>query len=245
MSDNSSQRSSLTPFPVLQIDPISKVALQVVIDDTIISEFASMPLKPSQLSPKDSPDDDTALETSNCDCTPQKIRSTLSIHDRYGFSAIFGDTGDFIGYAKWDLVSRCLHSTIYYPQNVMGGEPMLLRAKSQTDGNGEEEVVYVGSYVYNELEHQSSFLLFHGETNEQVCRLKMPSRVPFGFHGQFFSGDELASHFQYHKALEKWVDMQCPIQWIHFFIRDLIHDYSPSLDGKHVIPGEVEHKALF
>ena len=129
----------------------------------------------------------------------------------------------------------------------MGGEPMLLRAKSQTDDNDngtEEEIVYVGSYVYNELDNRSYFLLFHGETNEQVCRLKMPSRVPFGFHGQFFSSDEFASHFQYHETLEKWVDTQCPIQWIRFFIRDLILDYSPTKDVEHLIPGEVRGESL-
>jgi hypothetical protein len=208
----------------------------------------------SSLSPTEAPGDGTTLETNACDCTPHKIRSTLSIHDQYGFSAIFGDTGDFIGYAKWDLVSRCLHSTVYYANDERGGEPVILRVKSQTDGNGNgsEEVVYVGSYVYNKQENQSYFLLFHGETNEQVCRLKMPSRVPFGFHGQFFSGDEFASHFQYHEALEKSVNTQCPVQWIRFFIRDFILDYSHnqrssslSKDAKRVIPGEVEDEVLF
>lgn len=110
---------------------------------------------------------------------------------------------------------------------------MVVRAKNQAEGNvsgAEEGVVYVGSYVYNEEENQSYFILFDGETNKQVCRLKMPSRVPFGFHGKFITDDEFTSHFQYHEALEKGVNTQCPIQWIRFFIRDFILDYPHNQD---------------
>jgi hypothetical protein len=228
---------TIIPLTRSQIDPNAETVLQVVvICSTINSEFASMPPKPSPSStlfPSSSPDNGVTLETCTRDCASQKVKSTLSIHDRYGFSAIFGDKGHFIGYAKWDLVSRCLHSTVYYADNELGGEPMVVRAKNQAEGNvsgAEEGVVYVGSYVYNEEENQSYFILFDGETNKQVCRLKMPSRVPFGFHGKFITDDEFTSHFQYHEALEKGVNTQCPIQWIRFFIRDFILDYPHNQD---------------
>lgn len=249
--------SLIIHFPHSQIDPKAGTATQVVIDDTINSEFSTMPPKSSQSSlqcssPSFLASNVATFETSTRGFTPKTIGSTLSIHDRYGFTAVFGDNGHFIGYAKWDLVSRCLHSTVYYTNNEVGGEPMVVRVKEQADGRGngtEEEVVYVGSYVYNEELNESFFLLFDGETNEQVCRLKMPSRVPFGFHGQFISGDEFASHFQYHEALEKGPHTQCPIQWIRFFIRDFILEYphdlwSPHLSKsvKQATQGEVEKK---
>ena len=199
------QKSNTFHMTEYTIDPNTKSVTAVVIDDTINSEFANMP-PPLKESP---------------DGGPKRIGSNLSIHDHYGFTAIFGDQGEFIGYAKWDMVSRCLDSTVYYAANEVGGEPMIVRAKS--DDGGEEEVVYVGSYVYNEDEDQSYFLLFDGDTNKQVCRLKMPSRVPFGFHGQFISDEQFVSHFDYHEARERNIsNNQCPIQWIRFFIRDFV-----------------------
>jgi carotenoid cleavage dioxygenase-like enzyme len=206
------QKSNTFHMTEYTIDPNTKTVTAVVIDDTINSEFSNMP-PPLKESP---------------DGGPRRIGSTLSIHDHYGFTSIFGDHGEFIGYAKWDMVSRCLDSTVYYAANEVGGEPMIVRAKADGRGDGsgtviEDDVVYVGSYVYNEDEDQSYFLLFDGETNKQVCRLKMPCRVPFGFHGQFISGDEFASHFRYHEARERdGINTQCPIQWIRFFIRDFV-----------------------
>jgi len=132
------------------------------------------------------------------------------------------------------MVSRCLDSTVYYEKNEIGGEPILVRPKKQgndTTNGVEEDTIYVGSYVYNEDENQSYFILFDGETNQQVCRLKMPSRVPFGFHGEFISGEELESHFQYHEALDNRFNAQCPIQWVRFFIRDYVLGHPPSQGG--------------
>lgn len=102
----------------------------------------------------------------------------------------------------------------------------MIRAPEQGQNreSGTDEVIYVGCYVYNEEEDLSYFILYDGETNEQVCRLKMPSRVPFGFHGQYFSGDEIQAHFKYHEALDSDSD-QCPMQWIRFFIKDYIDSY--------------------
>lgn len=31
-----------------------------------------------------------------------------------------------------------------------------------------------------------------------ICRIKMPHRVPFGFHGEWIPGDTLRKHFDYH-----------------------------------------------
>ena len=195
------------------IDPHSKTVSQKVVDDTISSEFAIMPERPTCSSPKPV----CKTKINNRDGTSNEFTSTLSVHDRYGFTAIFGEGGHFTGYAKWDIVNECLDSTVYYEKGEIGGEPMLVRAN---DG-----CLYVGSYVYNEVEESSYFLLFDGETNKQICRLKMPRRVPYGFHGQFIAGEDLESHFAYHEEKERKEapkSQQCPVKWIHFFIRDLL-----------------------
>ena len=200
------------------IDASHKTVSQQVIDDSISSEFAIMPPKPSYSSPKSI----CTTKVNNPDGSSTVQSSTLSVHDRYGFTAIFDEegSGHFVGYAKWDMVNRCLHSTKYFSRGEIGGEPMVVRASGK-----ERDTIYVGSYVYNEEENQSYFLLFDGETNEQVCRLKMPKRVPYGFHGQFISGEDFESHFQYHEALDKEElnDVQhCPLKWMRFFLKDLL-----------------------
>lgn len=102
---------------------------------------------------------------------------------------------------------------MYYRDGEFGGEPMVFQAKDE---------IYVGSYVYNEEENQSYFLLYDGDTNNLVCRLKMPERVPFGFHGQFIPGQELEDHVLHHEALEAGFNSHCPMKWIRFFIKDYI-----------------------
>ena len=82
------------------------------------------------------------------------------------------------------------YQATYYAEHEVGGEPMVAQAP---DGE-----IYVGTYLYNFREEQSYFVLYNGQTNEVVCRLKMPFRVPFGFHGQWISREELQAHFAHH-----------------------------------------------
>lgn len=216
------EKSNIFHMVEFTIDPTFQTVTKEVIDDTINSEFATMPPVPSRL---------TSSTDSGVGCGTNRV-SSLSTHERYGFTAIFGDKGSFIGWAKWDMISRCLQSTVYYGPNETGGEPIVVRAKKQTTIDEDiEDVIYVGSYVYNEEENQSYFLLFDGETNGQICRLKMPQRVPFGFHGQFISGEELDFHYRHHQEIEKRSNLSCPIEWIRFFIRDIILDFSQQWGG--------------
>ncbi|KAL7434380.1 hypothetical protein ACHAXH_004131 [Discostella pseudostelligera] len=217
------EKSNIFHMMEFKIDPHARTVTKEVIDDTINSEFATMPPIPSQ-------------STSLTESLANERSTSLSTHKRCGFTAIFGDGGSFIGWAKWDMVSRSLHSTVYYGPHESGGEPIVVRATKQIvkedNGSGtEEETMYVGSYVYNEEENQSYFLLFDGETNRQICRLKMPQRVPFGFHGQFISGEELEFHYRHHQEIDKQANSSCPIQWIRFFIRDIILDFTQQLMG--------------
>jgi hypothetical protein len=223
------EKSNIFHMTEFKIDAHARTCTKEVIDDTINSEFAIMPPLPSQ---------QTSSTKSITDGVGIGSEQTtfLSTHERYGFTAIFGDCGSFIGWAKWDMVSRSLHSTVYYGRNESGGEPIVVRAKKQiiedgddVDTGAEEEIIYVGSYVYNEDENQSYFLLFDGETNRQVCRLKMPQRVPFGFHGQFISGEELDFHYRHHQEIDRRANLSCPIEWIRFFIRDIILDFPQQL----------------
>ena len=172
------------------IDLHSKSVTREVIDDTINSEFSVMPPRAKPASSFVAAPSSSALSEIKVDSTTKKY-STLSYEDRFGFTAILGDEGHFIGYAKWDLVHRCLDSTVYYGKDEIGGEPTVVRAA--------DNMIYIGCYTYNEKKTQSSFIIYDAETNEKVCRLEMPHRVPYGFHGQFISREDLEKHFEYHE----------------------------------------------
>jgi len=112
---------------------------------------------------------------------------------RYAYTAIQDSAtpgeGSFSGFCRWDMQDRDFRAT-YYQENEIGGEPMVAQTE---DGD-----TFVGVHLFNLAEEQSYFVLYDGETNELACRLKMPYRVPFGFHGQWLSDEELQGHFEHH-----------------------------------------------
>jgi len=120
---------------------------------------------------------------------------TMGKLTRFGYTAIQDPStpgeGSFTGFCVWDMVERKLSAKVYYGENEVGGEPIFVP-------HGDIKA-YVGVYTYHLVEDQTYFLLYDGETTELVARLKMPFRVPFGFHGIWVSGEELQSHFDYHK----------------------------------------------
>ena len=113
---------------------------------------------------------------------------------RYGYTAIQDPStpgeGSFSGICFWDMAERTFQ-TVYHDEDEVGGEPMV--AQDEVDGT-----VYVGTYTYNMKDKKSYFVLYHGETAEVVCRILMPHRVPYGFHGEWISMNELRGHFRRH-----------------------------------------------
>jgi carotenoid cleavage dioxygenase-like enzyme len=98
----------------------------------------------------------------------------------------------------WDIERRVLHKVVRYPAAETGGETVII-PKPGTSGSGE---VYIGSFLYNEMDGTSSFVLYDGETalEEPVAKLRIPYRVPYGFHGRWVDEAELQNHFQYHAS---------------------------------------------
>ena len=61
--------------------------------------------------------------------------------------------------------------------------------------DGEDDGFLVG-YVHDEVKDVSDFVVYDAKTmsSTPVCRLRMPRRVPYGFHGVHVSDNELRSH---------------------------------------------------
>ncbi|KAJ0967216.1 hypothetical protein J5N97_024133 [Dioscorea zingiberensis] len=67
-----------------------------------------------------------------------------------------------------------------------GGEPMFVPRMG-----GKEDEGYVMSLVHDEEGGVSELVVLKAEELEQVAAVRLPTRVPYGFHGTFVSFDEL------------------------------------------------------
>jgi 9-cis-epoxycarotenoid dioxygenase len=134
-------------------------------------------------------DDSTNIEFCN---TPVFGRFT-----RFGYAAIQDEStlgeGSFAGFTVWDMEKRKLHASVRYDSKEAGGEVVVIPRAGRDD-------CYIGVYLHNIEEDQSYFAVYDGTTTELIVRLKMPHRVPYGFHGVWLSEEELQSHFDHHEA---------------------------------------------
>ena len=116
---------------------------------------------------------------------------------RYGFAGIMGEPDNddfFVGFVKYDLEKKRVDGAVRYGNGDVGGEPVIIpKPGSRAQASSE---VYVGMFVYNTNDQESYFVLFDGETlsEEPVVRLRIPHRVPYGFHGLWVDGADLREH---------------------------------------------------
>lgn len=68
--------------------------------------------------------------------------------------------------------------------------------KEEKDGN--DMYFYIGVFVFNVHDENSYFNLF--DERKLVTRLKLPHRVPYGFHALWVTGKQLEDHIDYHKS---------------------------------------------
>ncbi|KAI5072056.1 hypothetical protein GOP47_0012162 [Adiantum capillus-veneris] len=78
-----------------------------------------------------------------------------------------------------------------YPPNCYGGEPMFVPRSS--DSFAQEDDGYVLTFMHNEKSNKSELLILDASSAslDIVARVKLPARVPYGFHGTFITGKEL------------------------------------------------------
>ncbi|MFN8017577.1 MAG: carotenoid oxygenase family protein [Acidimicrobiales bacterium] len=104
--------------------------------------------------------------------------------NRYGYSGHTAtwdaDSAVFDGVIKFDLEART--STVHqFGPNLVTGEPVpaLDPADPAEDGG------WILNHVYDLSTDESSVVVLDASTMEEVARVHMPRRVPFGFHGSF------------------------------------------------------------
>jgi carotenoid cleavage dioxygenase len=133
---------------------------------------------------------------------PRVRDSYLGRFARYAYTAFIVPEnrleGSFNGFIVWDMERRAVHKVVRYPAAETGGEPVII-PKPDTSSSNE---VYIGTFLCNDMDGTSSFVLYDGETasEEPVAKLRIPYRVPYGFHGRWVDETELQHHIQYHAS---------------------------------------------
>jgi carotenoid cleavage dioxygenase len=114
--------------------------------------------------------------------------------NRYGYTAsLVPDDGVrgplFEGILKYDLEKGATVAHLHGRERY-GGEPVFVPRQ----GSSVEDDGWLVTFVHDHLEERSELVVVDAQNLDQppVARVLMPQRVPYGFHGEWVDGRELA-----------------------------------------------------
>ncbi|PPS15724.1 hypothetical protein GOBAR_AA04859 [Gossypium barbadense] len=93
------------------------------------------------------------------------------------------------GLVKIDLETGDEVGRRFYGDDCFGGEPLFVRRNVEDD----EDDGFVMKFVHNERTDESMFLLMDPKSPDfaTIAALKLPRRVPYGFHSLFFTNSKI------------------------------------------------------
>ncbi|GMH20795.1 hypothetical protein Nepgr_022637 [Nepenthes gracilis] len=116
-------------------------------------------------------------------------RNLLGRKTRYAYLAIAEPWPKVSGFAKVDLETGEIKKFLYGDKKY-GGEPFFL-PRGNNSRSKEEDDGYILAFVHDERGWKSELLIVNAANLEVEAAVKLPSRVPYGFHGTFIGSDEL------------------------------------------------------
>ncbi|KAI5650022.1 hypothetical protein M9H77_36027 [Catharanthus roseus] len=123
----------------------------------------------------------------------QVNKKKLGQKTRYAYLAIAEPWPKCNGIAKVDLGTGSV-TRFMYANQTYGGEPYFVPKNKSIDGydeSEEEDDGYVMSLVRDEKNEISELVIVKASSMKQVARVKLPTRVPYGFHGTFINLEDL------------------------------------------------------
>ena len=116
-------------------------------------------------------------------------KNKLGRKTKYAYLAIAEPWPKVSGFAKVDILSGEMKKYIYGDRKY-GGEPFFL----PRDPNSEnEDDGYILCFVHDERTWKSELQIVNAMNMKLEAAIKLPSRVPYGFHGTFVDSKDLAN----------------------------------------------------
>ncbi|KAF7835204.1 9-cis-epoxycarotenoid dioxygenase NCED1, chloroplastic-like [Senna tora] len=117
-------------------------------------------------------------------------KKRLGRKTRFAYLAIAEPWPKVSGFAKVDLLSGEVKKYMYGEERF-GGEPLFLPREANSDGEEEEDDGFILTFVHDEKEWTSELRIVNAVNLELEASIKLPSRVPYGFHGTFINSKDL------------------------------------------------------
>ncbi|CAL8463206.1 g2740 [Coccomyxa elongata] len=107
------------------------------------------------------------------------------------------------GLAKIDLAAssaqEVIAAKIGFGPGRIGGEAVFVPSSPDPSALKGEDDGYLATYVYDEAKNSSEFVVYDARSfsAEPVARVKLPQRVPFGFHGKHINAAQFQAQFPF------------------------------------------------
>nr|XP_023880136.1 probable carotenoid cleavage dioxygenase 4, chloroplastic [Quercus suber]POF22981.1 putative carotenoid cleavage dioxygenase 4, chloroplastic [Quercus suber] len=118
--------------------------------------------------------------------------------NKYVYAAVGDPMPKISGVVKLDLSKGdhredCIVASRMYGEGCYGGEPFFVAREAEDNLDAKEDDGYVVSYVHDENTGESRFLVMDAKSPnlDLVATVKLPRRVPYGFHGLFVAESDL------------------------------------------------------
>ncbi|GLJ38434.1 hypothetical protein SUGI_0782720 [Cryptomeria japonica] len=118
-------------------------------------------------------------------------RNYVGVPTRFVYMAIAEPWPRVSGIAKVDLQEKKVVGKVVFQDGCYGGEPYFV--PRGPDSSCSEDDGFVVTFVHNEVSGESEFVILDAMTEglDRLASVKLPSRVPYGFHATFVPHQEL------------------------------------------------------